>query len=302
MSLDTAREVAKFLSASATTTGASIVRIIFHGGEPMMVNPKTFSSICDVLVEEIRPFAAVSFSIQTNAMLVNEAWIRVFETYKVSVGISLDGGKALNDLRRVDHQDGGTYERAIKGSDQLFLAHERGRIPKPGVLCVIDPQQDGGAVFSDLVEAGFTSLDFLLPIDTHDTSPPDDCDAVGKYLEAVFRAWNERGEKSIYIRIFDLFYAHLTGFDRQSRAYLKSSNGTLILTIDSDGSYGPDDTLRVISDDYYSFDTRSDSIETYLNHPLIAELTRASLSPPEGCRECPWAGYCIGGSANGRVV
>lgn len=303
MSLETARAVAKFLRQGALDTGAGSVRIIFHGGEPMMMRPATFDEMCSVFVSEIHGDVPIDFAMQTNATLVNEHWISIFEKYQIGIGVSLDGPRNVNDLTRVDHRGRGTYDRTASGVQRLFAAHRQGRISAPAVLCVIDPAQDGAATFRHLaVEMGFKWIDFLLPIDTRDTMAAGAAQGVGTYLRRAFEAWNELNDKSIAIRFFDQFYAFMTGHDRLARQNLGPSGRTLILTVASDGTYGPDDALRIVSDELFNFDCRHTSIPEYLHTSRIRELTRANLHPAEECRDCAWAAYCVGGSTNGRVV
>lgn len=64
------------------------------GGEPLLV------PIADL--EELFALGLEKFgrnSIQTNGTLVNDEHLRLFRTYKVGVGISIDGPDELNDLR-----------------------------------------------------------------------------------------------------------------------------------------------------------------------------------------------------------
>jgi len=320
ISADTAESVARFLATSARETGASVVRVIFHGGEPMMLRVQEFDAICAMLNTHISPFARTEFSIQTNAMLVTDEWIELFSKYGINVGVSLDGDKATNDKFRIDHRGRGTYDRVMVGVKRLFDAAKQGRIAPPAVLCVIDPSHDGAKTFRHFAsEIGFKWMDFLLPIDTLDALSPAVADKVGKYLIDVFDAWNELGDRSISIRFFDQFYSFMTGQDRMSGMTAAKTGATgktdatgktapakggrnVIITIASDGTYGPDDTLRIVSDDLYAFDTKTDKLTSYLSHPSISAIDAANMTVPDECHDCSWARYCVGGARNGRIV
>lgn len=303
MSVSTARQVGRFLRESAIKVGADTVRVVLHGGEPLMMQPTQFDELCQALVDEIHDPLRVQFSIQTNAMLVDDRWIALFGKYRMGIGISLDGDKDMNDAHRIDHRGRGTYDRTLVGIRRLFAAHESGLIAQPAVLCVINPEQDGAEIFDHLVDAiGFRWLDFMLPIDTRDRISPQTAAIVGKYLEDVFHAWSRRGDRTIAIRFFDNFYSFLTGFDRITGRRAQRTDGTLILTVASDGTYGPDDTLRLVSDDLFAFDSAKDDITRYLADPQIAEMLAANAQPPSECRSCSWAAYCVGGANNGRIV
>lgn len=303
MSAQTVREVARLLANGALDTNAKNVRVIFHGGEPMMMKIVAFREMCEIFIEEIELAATISFTIQTNAMLVTDEWISLFQEFNITVGVSLDGPKHINDIARVDHRGNGTYDRVIAGVTQLFQAEKDGRLPAPGALCVIDPDQDGGLIFDHLARSlGFKFIDFLLPIETRDSMSDAAALNVGVYLKKVFAAWQELNDKTVTIRFFDKFYTFMTGFDRIQMTGLQKSNGVLILSISSDGTYGPDDTLRIVSDEYYTYDCRNTSILEYLNTPAIEGITLLNNKAPSQCQDCIWVGYCVGGSNHGRLV
>jgi uncharacterized protein len=303
MSLETAAAVARFLRQGAIDAEASVVRLILHGGEPMMMRPDQFDRMCQLFVDEIQGAADVQFSMQTNATLVSDEWVDLIGKYGMGLGISLDGDRRVNDTHRVDHQGRGTYDRSIRGARRLFEASRAGRVQSPAVLCVINPDEHGGDTLRHLVEdIGFKWIDFLLPIDTRDTLAADTGTRVGAYLAQVFEAWNAMGDRSVSIRFFDQFYTFMTGIDRPSNRAVGQSRGTQILTVASDGTYGPDDTLRIVSDDYFSFDCRETPLAAYLRDPRIAAIERANSQAPAECDSCAWSAYCLGGSTNGRVV
>jgi len=295
--------VAAFLAKGAAEVGATVIRPIFHGGEPTMMRLSAFDQLCAAIKRHAEGIADVQFSIQTNAMLIEEQWIDLFQKYQIGPGVSLDGDRRLNDKHRLDHAGRGTYDRTILGVNRLFEAHQEGRIPPPSVLCVIDPTQDGGQIFHHFAtEVGFKWMDFLLPIDTRKNISRDTAIGVGRYLEKVFNAWSAHGDRTITIRFFDQYYSFLTGWNRTHNQAMRKSHGTVIITIASDGTYGPDDTLRIVSDDYFEFDCQRNPLSEYLMHPMIRQVETANKSVPAECKDCPWASYCLGGANNGRLV
>ncbi|WP_333023138.1 hypothetical protein [Wolbachia endosymbiont of Pentidionis agamae] len=49
----------------------------------------------------------------TNGILIDTEWIKIFKEYGIGVGISLDGTKNLSDTYRLDKKGNGTYERVV---------------------------------------------------------------------------------------------------------------------------------------------------------------------------------------------
>ena len=76
------------------------VGFAFQGGEPTVAGLDFFRRF----VEQARALCPagveISFSIQTNAVLLNRDWAEFFAQNRFLVGISLDGYKDLHDLYR----------------------------------------------------------------------------------------------------------------------------------------------------------------------------------------------------------
>jgi uncharacterized protein len=64
------------------------------GGEPLLVPEKDLEYLWSWGMAEFG-----SNAVQTNGVLINDAHIRMFKAYRVSVGISIDGPGELNDVR-----------------------------------------------------------------------------------------------------------------------------------------------------------------------------------------------------------
>ena len=194
---------AKFLALGAQEAKVDIVKIIFHGGEPLMFKKSKFDSMCSVLEREISPYAKVSFSMQTNAMLVDDEWIDIFSRYKIGIGISIDGPKEYNDIERIDHRGRGTYDRVVKGIRKLQAAAYDGKINYPGVICVINPEHDSAKIYRHLIdELGFLKTSFLIPMDSHEIVSINSKSKFGEYLCNLFDEWISDDNPKIRIRLF----------------------------------------------------------------------------------------------------
>lgn len=72
--------------------------IIFHGGEPLIINKENYEELINK-IKDIYP--NVRFSIQTNGILLNEQYIKLFKKHNVHIGISLDGYDEITNKYRV---------------------------------------------------------------------------------------------------------------------------------------------------------------------------------------------------------
>ena len=66
----------------------------------------------------------ISYSIQTNATLIDEEWIQIFKEFDFSIGISLDGYKELHDQYRIAKNGQGTYETIITNIKSIKRVRE----------------------------------------------------------------------------------------------------------------------------------------------------------------------------------
>jgi uncharacterized protein len=97
--------------------------VLWHAGEPLVPGvayyEKAFATI-----ERLRPKGlTIGHSIQTNATLIDEAWIDFLRAHNVRLGVSIDGPADLNDRNRKTRSGGGSYAQTMRGI-QLLRAHD----------------------------------------------------------------------------------------------------------------------------------------------------------------------------------
>jgi uncharacterized protein len=89
--------------------------LIWHAGEPLVVSPEFYERAFQA-IEALRPASVrVRHSMQTNGMLISREWCKLFESWRVGVGVSIDGPKHFNDAHRVTRTGKSTFERALAG-------------------------------------------------------------------------------------------------------------------------------------------------------------------------------------------
>jgi uncharacterized protein len=94
------------------------VHFIWHGGEPLLAGfafyKEAFEKITTLFLDK-----TVCHFMQTNGLLIDQAFISLFESYQVDVGISLDGPKDLHDQLRVDFNNQGTHDQVLNIVNKL---------------------------------------------------------------------------------------------------------------------------------------------------------------------------------------
>jgi len=112
MSASTLQALAEFVAG--VPAHRPPLALVWHAGEPLAV-PVTFY---EAAFERLAPYP-LRQHIQTNAVLINDAWCALFKQWDVRVGVSIDGPKRIHDAHRVDRAGRGTFDRVMAGIAKL---------------------------------------------------------------------------------------------------------------------------------------------------------------------------------------
>lgn len=84
-------------------------KIIFHGGEPLIIDSK----VLDGFLEELTKNRNLGVSIQTNGTLIDEGVIDLFKKYNFGVGLSLDGCDEIQNSSRIYPNGKNSFSRVF---------------------------------------------------------------------------------------------------------------------------------------------------------------------------------------------
>ena len=281
------------------------LRIGLHGGEPLLQKQEEFDWMCGYFVEQLSPYVALEFSLQTNGLPLNKAWLNLFEKYQIGPGVSIDGPKEYHDKYRVDHKGRGSYDRVVKKIHFYQEESKKRSMPPLGALSVINPEISGRACYRLFVdEIGFDSFNFLLPDSNYDTPPVHNASHYGRFMCEVFDEWTKDDNPEIHVT----FAASALGlfFGGQSVLYgvgpsSKDDLALPLITIASNGDLSPVDELRSTDPTMmHKANVSTTSLEEFLNFPLFKEIATAQAHLPEVCQACCWEKVCGGGGIVNR--
>jgi len=135
MDMDVVRQAASRIAEHADQNGIEDIRIVGHGGEPLLRSAKYLDEFATVVRNSIETDnRKVHLSVQTNGLLLTDKKLEVLLRHDVTVGLSLDGDKTANDLHRRDMLGRSTYDRAVRAA-RLLNTHNANW----GIITVIDP-------------------------------------------------------------------------------------------------------------------------------------------------------------------
>lgn len=235
---------------------------------------------------------------QTNAILVDEDWITIFQTFSVNVGFSIDGPEIVHDKYRVDRNGHPTHEKTVSGIRRLVAASNDGRIMPPGALIVIQPETDAQEVFLFVASLGVKNMDFLLPDATWE-NPPNNR-SIGTYLCDLFDSWLTRDDPRLNVRILKSTMSLFLG----GQSYLGGFGpvNSTALTVLSNGEINGDDFLRPCGDEVIDLGmhlSTSSLADGFAKNSGRLSLLRATILPGD-CSGCAFENVCFGGQLTHR--
>lgn len=302
MSLATIEKVAAYFKEACELYNIKLLRFDFHGGEPLLLKPSYLSTICDILINALSAYTKLEFTLQTNGMLINEAWIELFNRYHINIGISIDGPADYHDKYRIDHKGKGTYYKT-EAAIGLLRKHAKENKLKFGVgaLCVINPEFSARKIYRHFVDdLKLNSFDFLLPDNTWDSLQNKSFNAIdyGLFLSDVFDEWVQDNNPKIFVRVINTIMSHFLNTRLHFHDFGGWIENFLLITINSNGGIGPDDTYRSANPELMQLNLTvyNSNFSNFLKHTVIENIINSAKQIPQYCKNCTWLNNCKGGS------
>jgi uncharacterized protein len=206
------------------------VTFAWQGGEPTLMGVGFFRKA----VELQRRYAngkRIENSIQTNGVLLDDAWCEFLAAEHFLVGISIDGPRKMHDRYRVDKGGAPTFERVMKGLEFLQKHHV-----EFNTLTCVQKHNSGHPleVYEFLKAIGSRFMQFIPVVErvaaassTEDLTlvvPSSPAEArvaewsvepsqFGKFLCAVFDEWVRRDVGCYYVQLFDVMLESWLGME-----------------------------------------------------------------------------------------
>ena len=207
--------------------GASQQNISFcwHGGEPLMAGLPFFEKAME-LQKKYAGDKVIENTLQTNGILVNDAWCNFFKENNFLIGLSLDGPEDIHDAFRRDCGGAPTFARVMKAVE-LMKKHG----VEFNILATVNAHSEerGAEVYKFLTSIN-PYIQFLPVVEYVKMRPgkrplivsPDDEDAVpapwsvsakgyGKFMCDVFDEWVKYDVGRNFVQLFDVTLGNWCG-------------------------------------------------------------------------------------------
>lgn len=273
------------------TFPTSFVQLEIHGGEPLLYGKDSMKKLLSDIKNQFNE--KVQICLQTNALLIDDEWIDMFESYSVSISVSCDGPPEIHDRYRKYHNGRNSGYKTETALLKIIESEKAKNIFK-GVLIVIDPNTKSDSIVEYFYNMGINSIDLLLPDANHVNSPLHienySHNVLLNYLTTAFDKWIAISDPKFKIRIFSEIIKSIFG----NVSNLDAFGGELsnMLVVESDGTYQNLDVLHICGEKYTV-------TEMSLHAHSFSDYQRLSLenrvAPCSKCLNCNFFSICGGG-------
>jgi uncharacterized protein len=296
MSLATVDALSKALGQLANDQARPFATVL-HGGEPLMLGARRLNFLLGALRRGLPD--TYPLCMQTNGMLLTREIADVCAEHKVSISISLDGPKDVNDRFRLGKTGESTHAK-VEAGIAVLRSHPAAQLLYSGLLCVVDPYSDPRTVYEYFKRLGAPSMDFLYRDGNHSAMPYGkesfESTEYGHWFGRLLDVYLEDSTPPRVRFLDDLVKLSLGGKG------IKEGLGDTdygIAIIETDGSISKNDTLKSSFDGADRF-AQEWSVHTHLLSDVFGteefeqyhELQRPSSST---CRSCRFLRVCGGG-------
>ena len=267
------------------------VNLAFQGGEPTLAGLPWFRAMAEQ-VRELSRGIRVSWSLQTNGLLLDDEWCAFLKEHDFLVGLSLDGYAKNHNACRPDAKGEGTFSRVLEakarmdrhGVDYNVLTVLTGELAR-------HPQQ----VWKFLREQKIQYVQFipcLGPLEGDGSPYALTPKRYAEFYTALWSRWHEAFARDEYIsvKLFDDLVRLLAFGECNACGLLGACQPQLI--VEADGGVYPCDFY--VLDGYRMGDLTKEPLDSFWPEKARPFLERPA-EPLPLCADCPYRRMCNGG-------
>jgi len=184
----------------------------FQGGEPTLAGLPFFEKLVEFQKRFGRSAQFVSNALQTNGILIDDAWCQFLRQYQWLVGISMDGNQQMHDTYRRNRGGEGTWKKVMRGIERM-TKHK----VDFNVLCVISQTNvhQPEALYEYFQQLGVEYLQFIPLAEFTPTGQLQPyaitAQEYGDFLVRLFDRWWP-DHQHVRIRFFDNLAEAVAGY------------------------------------------------------------------------------------------
>jgi uncharacterized protein len=282
------RATAGRISEHAAAHGLKEIRVVLHGGEPLLAGPANLRRHVSDLRRTLPPGCEASVTMQTNGVGLTDKALTELAIENIMVGVSVDGTAADHDRHRVFRNGRGSHDATVRALQNLKIKSHL----YAGILCTIDPATDPMDTWHALLSHRPPAIDLLLP-HTNWAQPPSH--PVAPWLIRVFDEWYAQRPRTTRVRLFEDVMSLLLGGSSGSEQVGLSP--VVVAVVESDGDIEQVDALKSAYPEASGTgrNVLTDAFDAVLDHPGVVARQIGVEALADGCRSCPVHRVCGGG-------
>lgn len=290
----------RLIKQAINASPGPVVSFTWHGGEPTLAGLDFYKKAVELERKYLPAGWTALNNLQTNGLLLNDAWCAFLKENRFDVGLSVDGSAAVHDKNRRDLGGKPTFARVIAAAQRL----RRFGI-EPDLLCTVNSESEKRPleVYRALRELKSGWIQFIpIVIRRPDgTTAPESVspEGYGDFLIAVFDEWIANDLGRLDVQLF-AETARVWAGGEASLCTLRPECGR-VPVIEEDGAVYACD--HFVDPAHRLGNVASGSLEKLANSDAqlaFGEAKRAALTGQ--CRRCPWLAVCNGGCPKDRFA
>jgi len=284
------------------------IHFAWQGGEPTLLGLDFFRRVVD-LQQRHAGAKTIANALQTNGVLIDDAWGEFLAEHCFLVGVSIDGPRDLHDCYRVDKGQAQTFDRVMRGIaklkqhnvdfNTLTVVHRRNSQHPVEVYRFLKEIGSGFIQFIPIVErrAKSGSSDGLVLIKpsfgdaAEVTEWSVEPKAYGTFLSRIFDEWVKKDVGRVFVQLFDVALESWMGMDASLCVFKKTCGSALAM----------EHTGDLYSCDHFVYpenklgNIMETALENLVDSPQQKAFGQAkSESLPRMCRTCEVRFACNG--------
>lgn len=267
-------------------SGVGVAEFIWHGGEPLLAGMDFYREVVKCQNKWLAAGKKVANFVQTNGVLLNDAWAEFFSRHGFLVGVSLDAPAHVHNITRRGKDGKSSLSASFRG---IKTVQEAGIFN--GVICCVSSHNYGLATetLDFLCSLGIKSIKFLRVKGKFKESITQR--QYVQFLIAVLQRWLEIDDPDIEIRDIKSLIDIALGGNFRECVYMGRCDK--FTTVYSDGSIYACDNLP--KSRRFRFGSVSQARKTVISGKSFSAFLATMDERKNHCSTCAWFQTCRGG-------
>jgi uncharacterized protein len=269
------------------------ITFAFQGGEPTLAGLDWFRQFTERAASQARDLK-VHYALQTNGLLIDDAWASFLKAHDFLVGLSIDGGKRFHDKNRPNAAGEETFDLCVQRKN---LLEEHG--VEYNILCVLTNElaAEPDKVWRFIKEERIGFIQFIPCLEGLDEQKASAFALrparFASFYSRLYYWWMKELENGSYIsvKLFDdtanfFFKGVPTACGIDGRCHPQ-------YVVEADGSAYPCDFY--VLDNYNTGNLRDHTLHELFDTETMRAFLTESRRLPGLCLSCPYLRKCKGG-------